>query len=1468
MSRLIAAPHPFKTEVVDRVVPDGLTLAQMLEVAQCDPVLAAHAHIWIGEHRIPRDRWHLVRPKAGATITIRVVPQGGKSPLRTVLTIAVLVGAAAVSGGALAGLGGAGMFAAGSTSAALAGAAVGIAGNLLISAIAPVRPPSLPALSGTGTTRESPTLFIEGARNQARPFGTVPVVLGTHRMVPPLGVQTYTETIGDDNYLRMMVVWGYGPLKIEDIKIGETPIADFDGVQIETREGRASDDPLTLIPDTVSQDDFSILLTQASDWQSRAAQPNADELSVDITFPQGLAQFNAQGKRNSRTVAMQIQFREVGAGSWSTPTFTAKTVPDAWVSGDTVQFSQNRTSAVRHGFRWSVPSRGDYEVRIRRTTSDATSGQIFDQFVWTALRAITDEDPIQFEHPVAVTALVIKATDQLNRAVDELNATVSSYVDSFFDETYDLTGGTLPAGTSYTQPTADFDGSWIDDTGTIEYAPGPDTLRWEHRWNGSAWALAGLLVEPEETNSALWAEEFDDAVWTQQSCTITPDQTLAPDGSLTADLLTRDGVGSRLCQAVGSLPLDQVLSAALFIEAAPGLGEEGMSIRISRGTNSAGYVQASFTFSDGQLTTQEGSTAQLLDGGVIRLADDKYRIWVVGTPEIQGNPGTTNVIALTRTAVVNNGAYIWGATVNQADYVGSYIPAEGTAQTRAAGVFTITETPQGDPLPNGTYDVTISRYGEADELLTGEVVSGNSYTVPTSTAPLRSVRLVGTPERVSANPADLYRHVLQGVANARALPDARVDIDRLEEWHAFNETHGFEFNMVRDFQAGVWDTLADIAAVGRGSPAQIDGKWSVVYDYEQTVPVQHFTPRNSWGFEAEKAFPVQPDALRIRFSNRDEDWRQDERIVYADGFTALNAEKFDGLDAPGITDPEHIWKFGRFALAQMKLRPERWIFNVDFEYLVARRGDLVLVTHDVLLVGLASGRIKAVHTGGSPEAVTGITVDETLTMSAGTDYGVSIRTVDDVKSTHQIVTDAGGQTTVTFTTPIALANAPSVGDLFGFGPLGSETIEGLLLSIEPSTELSARVICLPASNAVYSSDTGIIPEFDSKLTPQASVPAAVITNVRSDESVLQLGSGNTLVPHIAVSVEQADAPILDVQIRASGTDEPFYDASVVQVSGDDYLIGGVEQGASYDLRVRWRDPDRLPAGWTPFFNHRVVGQTNPPGALVNATISVFGGNALIRWDRPGELDVRFGGEVRFRHTPDTDPDSAAWQSSTSIGTAAKGDALFAALPLKPGVYLARVYDKGGRPSDPVALATKQASVLLFANVDTVTESPSFTGAKVNTVADAGTLKLAGTGLFDDIADLDSVDDLDSFGGIASTGTYTFAGGFDLGTVTRCRLTSMIDATSVNVLDRIDDRTDDIDSWQDFDGTVQSAANARVQVRHTDGDPAGSPVAWSVWNDLDSAEFEARGFQFRVLLTTEDPAFNIRVDALSVVCEEI
>src|SRR3546814_19005115 len=107
----------------------------------------------------------------------------------------------------------------------------------------------------------------------------------------------------------------------------------------------------------------------------------------------------------------------------------------------------------------------------------------------------------------------------------------------------------------------------------------------------------------------------------------------------------------------------------------------------------------------------------------------------------------------------------------------------------------------------------------------------------------------------------------------------------------------------------------------------------------------------------------------------------------------------------------------------------------------------------------------------------------------------------------------------------------------------------------------------------------------------------------SDWSSDVCSSDLTLIPQIGFAVRIPDvnlALLLDIQIRASGTDEQFYPASVVTVNaGGEYILGNVREGIYYDIRARWRDPNRLPGTWTTVYNHRVVGQSTDPAALAN-----------------------------------------------------------------------------------------------------------------------------------------------------------------------------------------------------------------------------------------------------------------------------
>lgn len=272
-----------------------------------------------------------------------------------------------------------------------------------------------------------------------------------------------------------------------------------------------------------------------------------------------------------------------------------------------------------------------------------------------------------------------------------------------------------------------------------------------------------------------------------------------------------------------------------------------------------------------------------------------------------------------------------------------------------------------------------------------------------------------------------------------------------------------------------------------------------------------------------------------------------------------------------------------------------------------------------------------------------------------------------------------------------------------------------------------------------------------------------------------------------------------------------------------------------------------------------------PSAVTGFGIQSIGGMAFLRWDRHPDIDVRVGGRFEVRHTPTTS--SATWSGSTSIGEAVPGDTNLAIVPLKAGTYFVRAVDAGGNYGAAASIQTTQATALAWANLDSLTEHTGFTGAKTDTIVVSSALRLDATGDLDGEADFDAILAMDRLGATIAEGSYAFSGGIDLGAVASVRATSRLIATISNDLADWDDQADPIDSWATVDGVFGGEADAWVEVRTTQDNPSGSPT-WEAWRRLDSAEFTARGFQFRAQLRSYNPSYNIAVAELEVSVDEV
>lgn len=313
-----------------------------------------------------------------------------------------------------------------------------------------------------------------------------------------------------------------------------------------------------------------------------------------------------------------------------------------------------------------------------------------------------------------------------------------------------------------------------------------------------------------------------------------------------------------------------------------------------------------------------------------------------------------------------------------------------------------------------------------------------------------------------------------------------------------------------------------------------------------------------------------------------------------------------------------------------------------------------------------------------------------------------------------------------------------------------------------------------------------------------------------------------------------------------------------------FLLFDVNAGI-YDFRVKARNELGVSSDYSESDALTVYGLGAAPSALTGLGIQPQGNQAILAWVQTPDLDVREGGRIEIRHSPATS--GATWDTSTQIRDAVPGAATSAGVPLKAGTYLIRAVDSSEISGPVTTVTTKQASVNGFTSVagSPITEETGFSGTHSGTVAAASTLTLSNVGLWDDIADLDAAGSIDTLGGISTAGTYTFATAYNLGAITRVRLTSKVAAVTTSILDNIDDWTANVDDRLDWDGAPDAGANAWVEFRQTDQNPAGSPT-WSSWMRLDTAEAEFWGAQFRAQLITDDPSFNIALTTLQVACE--
>jgi hypothetical protein len=706
--------------------------------------------------------------------------------------------------------------------------------------------------------------------------------------------------------------------------------------------------------------------------------------------------------------------------------------------------------------------------------------------------------------------------------------------------------------------------------------------------------------------------------------------------------------------------------------------------------------------------------------------------------------------------------------------------------------------------------------------------------------------------QTTRNPAWIYADILRGSASPNPIDDSRIDKTALLEWAnwcdapAANEPTKpkSQCDFIINGQSTAWQALKLVAATGDASPTVRSGKYSVTIDKVKSTPVQLFTPRNCLSFSANRMFHDQPDALRVQFVDPEEQWLPREIVVYDDGKNSSNSTKFEVLELTGITNYHQAWRIGRRALAQGRLRQEIYTITTGVENLLATRGDLVRLSYDVPKIGKGWGRISNISGQN-------ITLDEKFTTISIGDY-IRVRKNSDVQSDFA-VTAVIDQYTVTVSGSLS---SVAVGNLCVYGPVAQMSLDCLVKSVTPLSDLKASIELVPYAPAIYTAETDPIPAYNPLISTVNDLVPGEVGNLQASQYVTFINR----YPYIAIALSWIGSPPGKIAVNYEvyqkqngvwviiGTtqDRFFYayqNVRLVDESGNvvnligkllEFSVVGV---ASNGTRIQ---PDQgAKVSITP------TKDDVPPSAPTYLDIDLKNSSQLtLEWGHPNNNDID-GYEIRYSPLFSS---LATFQTSTIAAEKVSYPSNNVTISARFGTYLIKTIDTSGNYSETAAISITPTNTLFDYKFLQTVQNTTWSGTKDGMeVFDSTKIRTSSTG---------------AVGEYNQDGYYYFTDTIDFGSIYPVRITSSIDAYGFTLTEAISSNTGwdawlevrtgtDIETLSDW-GTLSTITS----LSYGEGD-------FNEWRTFHAGDFTGYLLQFRLRTRSNSPTIGVAVKSASI-----
>ena len=656
----------------------------------------------------------------------------------------------------------------------------------------------------------------------------------------------------------------------------------------------------------------------------------------------------------------------------------------------------------------------------------------------------------------------------------------------------------------------------------------------------------------------------------------------------------------------------------------------------------------------------------------------------------------------------------------------------------------------------------------------------------------------------------------------------------------------FTCNLYLQNQMEAYKVISDMATIFRGITYWASGNIVPVQDSEKE-PVYAFNNTNvldgMFNYQSSDV-NTRYNAVTVTWNDPNNMYRQaSEYVPDDDAIAALGYINPTSVVAFGCTSKGMARRVGKWLLYTNTYETDAVTFSTGIEGAIPMPGDVIKITDSLRSLDRRGGRVVS-------STLNDVTLDMSVEFIGGTTYTLSFIDVDGglvdgyYTPVSTVTTD-----TVTFTT--ALTKAIAKDSVY---VLADDSAEPQLFRVIAIKEEDKGKYTI--SGVSYNPSKYAYVEKDERLTAVAG-PDTYVAGV-SDlvTSEILYADGVAIKSKLRLDWK-APAKAVAYQVYVIAPDGTRFSSDRQQATF--YEVAETLPGV-YEVAITALDVIGNKSVKTSV-SVDVYGKTAPPVAPVNLAVKSFSGAGTITWDLHPDLDVRVGGSVVIKHTTKTS--GVQWEDGVVVAVAS-GASTQASIPLMSGTYTAKAIDEGGRYSSSFTSALSAFAEVSATNVlATLTEHPTFSGAKDNLFVEGGLLTLYGEMEWDDVVSVDDLESIDYLGTGNLTGRYEFGDVIDLlGTYT-VRAFGNVEGFATAANDTMGSRITPIGTWTRFGGDIINDASIRLYISTTTDDPNSPSAVWGEWAEFILADYTARGFKFKLEMSIASDQHLLYVQNLSV-----